>query len=85
MCHPDEDGEDEAFCARSTLDYILERICRNTLLVRWEDMSCTWEPRNNLLDEELVQLFEAQNKGLCLGISILGTRKSKGKTEYRVQ
>lgn len=67
------------------VDCILERWRKNTFLLRWlDDGSCWWVSRKDI-DGELVKTFEETYRGLKDGVTVLRTRKTKGKTEYRVR
>jgi hypothetical protein len=51
--------------------------------VKWAQDGCySWEPRGNILDDELVATFERNYTGFGRGVEVLRTRIRKGKTEY---
>ncbi|KAI6082452.1 hypothetical protein F4821DRAFT_247161 [Hypoxylon rubiginosum] len=76
------DGSDPSYA----IDCILERWGRDLFLIKWwDDGSYWWVPRENILDEELLQKFEAEFKGFHLGVKVLGTRRRNRKMEYRVR
>ena len=51
--------------------------------VKWAQEGCySWEPRGNILDDELVATFEKDSTGFGPGVEVLRTRTRKGKTEY---
>ncbi|RYP01717.1 hypothetical protein DL764_006110 [Monosporascus ibericus] len=82
--HNDDDVDDGD--RGHSVDRILERWKQDQFLLRWaDDGSCWWVPRENILDKELVQKFEAEYRGFRLGVTVLRTRKRNGKTEYRAK
>ncbi|KAK0369696.1 DUF3435 domain protein [Colletotrichum abscissum] len=48
------------------------------------DGTCSWEPRENLLDDNLIETFEEEYAGFEKGVQVLNTRFRKGKTEYQI-
>ena len=53
--------------------------------MKWFDGSCSWEPRKNILDDELIEDLRRDYRGLNWGVEIVRTRRTKGgKTEDRV-
>ncbi|KAK2764804.1 DUF3435 domain protein [Colletotrichum kahawae] len=72
---------DETF----TVDRILGRWGRNLFFLRWFDGTYSWEPRENLLDDDLVETFEKEYEGFENGVQVVKTRVRKGKTEYKIR
>lgn len=72
-----KDDVDEAF----TVDRILGRWGRNVFFKRWVDGTYSWEPREDLLDDDPVETFEKEYEGLGNGVQVVKTRFRKGKTE----
>lgn len=66
------------------IERIVERWGRNLFLLQWVEGSHWWVHRKDILDEELVQKFEADYGGFHRGVEVIGTRTRNGKTEYRV-
>jgi len=67
-----------------TVDCLLDEW-KNWFYVKWGDGSCSWQPRGNILDDELIKNVRMNYKGLGPGVEILRTRRAKGKkVEYRV-
>ena len=59
---------------------------RGLYFVKWVEDGCySWEPRENILDDELVENFEEKYEGFCSGVEVLRTRTRNGKTEYRLR
>ncbi len=52
--------------------------------VKWIDGSCTWEPKKNILDNDLIRDLQTRHKGLGCGVEIVRTRRQGRKVEYRV-
>ena len=53
--------------------------------VRWLDNSCSWEPEEHILDDNLIEDLEKRHKGLGSGVEVVRTRRTEGgKVEYRV-
>ncbi|KAK1702805.1 uncharacterized protein BDZ83DRAFT_645171 [Colletotrichum acutatum] len=46
-----------------TVDQIPGRWGRNLSFLRWMDGTCSWEPRENLLDDNLIETFEEEYEG----------------------
>jgi hypothetical protein len=63
---------------------LLARWKRGTYLLEWADGSTTWEPKTNILDRQMIDDFEATNRGFDAGIDILASRPRKGRQQCRV-
>ncbi|KZL63522.1 DUF3435 domain protein [Colletotrichum tofieldiae] len=72
--------EEETFA----VDCILGRWHKNLFFLQWLDGTYGWEPRENILDDNLIKDFEEHYDGFKLGIDVLGARKRNGKTEFRL-
>jgi len=72
---------DEAY----PVDCLLDKWGENWFFVQWIDGSCSWEPRENILDEKLIEKLKKEYKGLHQGVDVLRIRRgSDGKVQYRV-
>ncbi|CVL08763.1 uncharacterized protein FMAN_06804 [Fusarium mangiferae] len=67
-----------------SVDCLLGRWGKDLFYLKWLDGSYGWEPRENILDEELVQDFEESYRGFKDGVEVLRTRIRNGKAEYRL-
>jgi hypothetical protein len=52
--------------------------------LKWLDRSYGWEPRENIVDEDLIRQFEESYQGVKEGVKVLRTRIRNGKVEYRL-
>ena len=52
--------------------------------MKWLDGSCTWEPKQNILDDELIRDLQTRHQGLDCGVEIVRTRRRGRQVEYRV-
>ena len=86
---PSSRGEAAGQCNPADKDYpvdcLLGRWGANSFFVKWLDGTYTWEPRENILDDELIEAFEESYKGFHLGVEVLRTRIRDGKREYRLR
>uniref|UniRef100_A0A4E9EHL3 C2H2-type domain-containing protein n=1 Tax=Gibberella zeae TaxID=5518 RepID=A0A4E9EHL3_GIBZA len=73
-------SEQEAYL----VDALLGRWGKRLFYLRWSDGSYSWEPRENILDDELVSRFEQSYQGFKDGVEVLRTRFKNGKVEYRL-
>jgi hypothetical protein len=64
---------------------LFAREMERQVLLRWLDGSYSWEPRENILDDDLVEKFEKEYKGFHSGVEVVRTRRRNGKTEYRLR
>ncbi|EGU76075.1 hypothetical protein FOXB_13413 [Fusarium oxysporum f. sp. conglutinans Fo5176] len=82
----DEDDEDDEGNEEETyqVECLLGRWGRDLFYLRWLDGSYSWEPRENILDEELLQEFEKGYRGFKDGVTVLRTRLKNGKVDYRL-
>jgi len=72
--------QDEAY----SVECLLERH-GDWFYVKWSDGSCSWEPRDNILDDGLIQELKNEHRGLHLGVEIMRTRWTEsGQVQYRV-
>ncbi|KZL81211.1 hypothetical protein CI238_13164 [Colletotrichum incanum] len=72
--------EEETFA----VDCILGRWRKKLFFLRWLDGTYGWEPRENILDDNLIKNFEECYDGFKSEVDVLGTRRRNGKTEYRL-
>jgi hypothetical protein len=66
------------------VDSLLGRWGKSLFYLRWLDGSYSWEPRENILDDELVRRFEESYQGFKDSVEVLRTRSRNGKVEYRL-
>ena len=53
--------------------------------VRWFDKSCSWEPEEHILDDNLIEDLEKRHGGLGRGVEVVRTHRAQGgKVKYRV-
>lgn len=78
------DQVDSAQQEAYSVDCLLGRWGKDLFFLRWLDGSYGWEPRENILDEELVRQFEESYKGFDDEVEVLRTRTRNGKLEYRL-
>jgi hypothetical protein len=67
-----------------SVDCLLGRWGKDLFYLRWLDGSYGWEPRENILDEDLIRQFEESYQGFKEGVEVLRTRIRNGKVEYRL-
>jgi len=69
-------------------DYTADRLLdewKGWFYVLWLDGSRSWQPRENILDDNLIKDLRAERRGLGSGVEVLRTRRiGGGKAEYRV-
>ncbi|EXA32207.1 hypothetical protein FOVG_16578 [Fusarium oxysporum f. sp. pisi HDV247] len=63
---------------------LLGRWGKDLFFLRWQDGSYGWEPRHNILDDDLIEKFETEYQGFQHGVEVLCTRIRNGKVEYRL-
>nr|CEG04721.1 unnamed protein product [Fusarium clavum]CEG05819.1 unnamed protein product [Fusarium clavum] len=78
--YPHDLSEQEAYL----VDSLLGRWGKGLFYLRWLDGSYGWEPRENILDDELVRRFDESYQGFKDGVEVLRTRSRNGKVEYRL-
>lgn len=66
------------------IDRLLGRWGKDLFFLRWQDGSHGWEPRHNILDDDLIENFEVTYQGFQHGVEVLRTRIRNGKVEYRL-
>ncbi|KAH6881106.1 hypothetical protein B0T10DRAFT_531651 [Thelonectria olida] len=66
------------------IDCLLGRWGKDLFFLRWQDGSYGWEPRDNILDDDLIEKFETEYQGFQHGVEVLRTRIRNGKVEYRL-
>jgi hypothetical protein len=53
--------------------------------VKWLDGSCSWEPREQVLDDGLIAHVKTRQTGLEYGVEVIQTRRNHGRNvKYRV-
>ncbi|KAK2778946.1 DUF3435 domain protein [Colletotrichum kahawae] len=80
--HPIENSTKEG--DTFSVDRILGRWGRNLFFLRWDDGTHSWEPRGNILDEQMLESFEENYVGFLEGVDVLGTRMRNRKFEYKI-
>ncbi|KAB5550744.1 hypothetical protein GE09DRAFT_1033211 [Coniochaeta sp. 2T2.1] len=85
---PDEDGK--ATHGSSGEGDVYEVDClldkwSNWFFVRWFDGSCTWEPRENIRDNELIRTLNREHGGLKWGVEVLQARRESRGIRYLVR
>jgi hypothetical protein len=76
----DSSGDNDVY----TVDCLLDKW-HNWFFVRWFDGSCTWEPRENIQDNELIRELNKEYGGLKWGIEVLQARRESGGVRYQVR
>ncbi|XEV04772.1 hypothetical protein FSHL1_010059 [Fusarium sambucinum] len=79
-CCQEDISQEEAY----SVDCLLGRWGKDLFYLRWLDGSHGWEPRENILDDDLLRQFEESYRGFKDGVEVLRTRTRNGKTEYRL-
>ncbi|KID61767.1 uncharacterized protein G6M90_00g113560 [Metarhizium brunneum] len=64
------------------MDCLLARWRRHTFLVKWADATTTWEPRKHIIDEGMLNTFEASWRGFDAGVDVLKTRQRAGRRQH---
>ena len=67
--------------------YTVKRLLarwRTWYFVAWEDGSHSWQPKRNMLNQKMVDDFEATYEGLSAGIEIIASRIRNGRKQWRV-
>lgn len=54
-------------------------------LVKWNEGSTTWVPKESILDQNLITELKKGYKGFNSGIKVIKARTKSKKTQYRVQ
>ncbi|CAM1508796.1 Fc.00g056440.m01.CDS01 [Cosmosporella sp. VM-42] len=88
LCHSDAEASEQSELVPEKeypVDRLLGRWGKDLFYLRWLDGSYGWEPRENILDDELIRQFEKGYKGFHEGVNVLRTRIRNGKVEYRVR
>jgi hypothetical protein len=67
-----------------TVDRLLDKW-GNWFFVRWFDGSCTWEPRENIRDNELIRRLNKEHGGLKAGVEVLQARRESRGVRYLVR
>ncbi|KAB5581217.1 hypothetical protein GE09DRAFT_1021124 [Coniochaeta sp. 2T2.1] len=67
-----------------TVDCLLDKWS-NWFFVRWFDGSCTWEPRENIRDNELIRKLNKEHGGLKWGVEVLQARRESRGVRYLVR
>jgi hypothetical protein len=77
----DRDGEDDIH----SVERILARWKRGRYFLEWTDGSTSWEPKRNILDQQMMDDFEATYRGFDAGIDVLASRTRKGRQQWRIR
>ncbi|KAF5131358.1 hypothetical protein E5D57_007713 [Metarhizium anisopliae] len=64
------------------VDCLLARWRRHTFLVKWSDATTTWEPRKHIMDEGMLNSFEASWRGFDAGVDVLKARQRAGRRQH---
>ncbi|KID81630.1 Ankyrin repeat protein [Metarhizium guizhouense ARSEF 977] len=64
------------------VDCLLARWRRHTFLVKWSDATTTWEPRKHIMDEGMLNSFEASWRGFDAGLDVLKARQRAGRRQH---
>jgi hypothetical protein len=67
------------------VECLLERRGKNDFFLEWADGSTGWEPRENILDMEMIEMFESTYQGFDKGVDILETEDRGGKLFCRLR
>jgi hypothetical protein len=59
------------------VDCLLDKW-RGWFFVKWLDGSCSWEPRENVLDDILIDDLQERHAGLECGVEVMRTRRNQG-------
>ncbi|KAK5988066.1 hypothetical protein PT974_12203 [Cladobotryum mycophilum] len=54
-------------------------------LVKWREGGTSWQPKDDIMDDKLINDFKETYKGFKDGIEVIGTRKRRGKVEYHLR
>lgn len=66
------------------VDRLLDKWGRDDFYVQWLDGTCSWEPRKNIEDPNLIKALNKTHRGLHHGVDVLGTRRDSGGVRYQV-
>ncbi len=66
------------------VDCLLDKWGRDWFFVKWLDGTCSWEPRENIEDMELIRQLNAVHRGLRDGVEILSVRRVSNAVQYLV-
>ncbi|KAF5529560.1 chromo domain-containing protein, partial [Fusarium mexicanum] len=69
-CYQEDISQEEAY----SVDCLLGRWGKDLFYLKWLDGSYGWEPRENILDDELLRQFEESYRGFKDGVEVLRTR-----------
>ncbi|KIE00690.1 hypothetical protein MAJ_03465, partial [Metarhizium majus ARSEF 297] len=64
------------------MDCLLARWRRHTFLVKWSDATTTWEPRKHIIDQGMLNGFEASWRGFDAGVDVLKARQRAGRRQH---
>ncbi|KAF5136459.1 hypothetical protein E5D57_000221 [Metarhizium anisopliae] len=64
------------------VDCLLARWRRHTFLVKWTDATTTWEPRKHIMDQGMLNNFEASWRGFDAGVDVLKARQRAGRRQH---
>ncbi|KID82003.1 Chromo domain-like protein [Metarhizium guizhouense ARSEF 977] len=64
------------------MDCLLARWRRHTFLVKWADATTTWEPRKHIIDQGMLNSFEASWRGFDAGVDVLKARQRAGRRQH---
>ncbi|KAB5515368.1 hypothetical protein GE09DRAFT_1046046 [Coniochaeta sp. 2T2.1] len=76
----DSSGEGDVY----KVDCLLDKWS-NWFFVRWFDGSCTWEPRENIRDNELIRKLNKEHGGLKWGVEVRQARRESRGIRYLVR
>jgi hypothetical protein len=76
----DSSGDNDVY----TVDCLLDKW-GNWFFVKWFDGSCTWEPRENIQDSELIRKLNKEHGGLKWGVEVLQARRETRGVRYLVR